>query len=129
MRLCHPPDGSTSPKYKLLCFITAKKFCKEKNALALNRDRCCHLVLCLWLIPFHCCYVCVFCKSIFNKELNLNKATHFIIVLIRANRGSSEKVSKIKFLKKKIEENIVGVKFFMIINFQNHLYIEKINKL
>ncbi len=25
MRLCHPPDGSTSPKYKLLCFITTKK--------------------------------------------------------------------------------------------------------
>jgi len=22
MRLCQPPDGSTSPKYKLLCFIT-----------------------------------------------------------------------------------------------------------
>jgi hypothetical protein len=20
VRLCHPPDGSTSPKYKLLCF-------------------------------------------------------------------------------------------------------------
>jgi hypothetical protein len=53
MRLCHPPDGSTSPKYKLLCFITTKKFCKEKNALAFNRDRCCHLVLCLQLIPFH----------------------------------------------------------------------------
>ncbi len=35
MRLCHPPDGSTSPKYKLLCFITTKFFCKEKNALAL----------------------------------------------------------------------------------------------
>jgi hypothetical protein len=35
MRLCHPPDGSTSPKYKLLCFITTKIFCKEKNALAL----------------------------------------------------------------------------------------------
>jgi len=41
MRLCHPPDGSTSPKYRLLCFI------------AFNRDRCCHLVLCLRLIPFH----------------------------------------------------------------------------
>ncbi len=55
MRLCHPPDGSTSPKYKLLCFITAKFFfCKEKNAIAFNRDRCCHLVLCLQLIPFHC---------------------------------------------------------------------------
>ncbi len=54
MRLCHPPDGSTSPKYKLLCFITTKFFCKDKNALAFNRDRCCHLVLCLRLIPFHC---------------------------------------------------------------------------
>jgi hypothetical protein len=55
MRLCHPPDGSTNPKYKLLCFITTKKnFCKEKNALAFNQDRCCHLVLCLQLIPFHC---------------------------------------------------------------------------
>ncbi len=53
MRLCHPPDGSTSPKYKLLCLILTKKICKEKNALAFNRDRCCHLVLCLWLIPFH----------------------------------------------------------------------------
>ncbi len=36
MRLCHPPDGSTSPKYKLLCFITTNFFCKEKNALAFN---------------------------------------------------------------------------------------------
>jgi hypothetical protein len=34
MRLCHPPDVSTSPKYKLLCFVTTKKICKEKNALA-----------------------------------------------------------------------------------------------
>jgi len=53
MRLCHPPDGSTSPKYKLPCFITTKKICKEKNVLAFNRDRCCRLVLCLRLIPFH----------------------------------------------------------------------------
>ncbi len=53
MRLCHPPDGSTTPKYKLLCFITTKNFCKEKNTLAFNRDKCCHLVLCLRLTPFH----------------------------------------------------------------------------
>jgi hypothetical protein len=53
MRLCHPPDGSTSPKYKLLCFITTKFFCKEKNTLAFNRDTRCHLVLYLRLIPFH----------------------------------------------------------------------------
>ncbi len=39
MRLCYPPDGSTSPKNKLVCFITAKKICKEKNALAFNQDR------------------------------------------------------------------------------------------
>ncbi len=54
MRLCHPPDGSTSSKYRLLCFMTTKKFCKEKNTLAFNLDRWCHLVLCLRLIPFHC---------------------------------------------------------------------------
>ncbi len=53
MRLCHPPDGSTSPEYKLLCFIATKFFCKDKNTLAFNRDRCCHLVICLRLIPFH----------------------------------------------------------------------------
>jgi hypothetical protein len=54
MRFCQPPDGNSSPKYKLLCFITTKKNCKEKNTLAFNRDRCYHLVLCLQLIPFHC---------------------------------------------------------------------------
>jgi hypothetical protein len=37
-----------------LCFITTKTFLgKEKNTLAFNRYRCCHLVLCLQLIPFH----------------------------------------------------------------------------
>ncbi len=53
MRLCHPPDGSTSPKYKLLCFITTKKFLQRKECIAFNRDRCCHLEICLRLIPFH----------------------------------------------------------------------------
>jgi hypothetical protein len=41
----HPLDGVTSPKYKLLCFLTTELFCKEKNALAFNRDRCCLLAL------------------------------------------------------------------------------------
>jgi hypothetical protein len=58
MRLCYPPVGITSPKSKLLCFITTKFFCEEKNVLAFNRDRCCHLVLCLQLIPFHCLNDC-----------------------------------------------------------------------
>jgi hypothetical protein len=45
----------TSPKYKLLCFkLENNLFCQIKNALAFNRDTCCHLVLCLRLLPFHC---------------------------------------------------------------------------
>jgi hypothetical protein len=31
MRLCHPPDGRTSPKYKLLCFITTKIFLQREE--------------------------------------------------------------------------------------------------
>ena len=31
MSLCHPPDGSTSPKYKLLCFTTTKKFVQREE--------------------------------------------------------------------------------------------------
>jgi hypothetical protein len=79
MRLCQPPDGSTSPKYKLLCFVTIKFFCKEKNALAFNRDRCCHLVLCLRLIPFHCP------KPVLCIEIVVNTHTHTHIYIERAN--------------------------------------------
>ena len=53
MGLDHSLDGGTNPKYKLLCFLTANFFGKEKKALAFNPDRCCHLALCLWLILFH----------------------------------------------------------------------------
>jgi len=31
MRLCHPQDGGTSLKYKLLCFITTKKIAKRRT--------------------------------------------------------------------------------------------------
>jgi len=78
MRLCRPPDGSTSPKYKLLCFII-NKICKEKNALAFNRDRCCHLVLCLQLTPFHwlqqvnesssCCKFCFNLGTVYYNKV------------------------------------------------------------
>jgi hypothetical protein len=54
MRLCHPPDGSARPKYKLLCFKPPYVFKEIQNALAFNRDMCCHLALCLRLLPFHC---------------------------------------------------------------------------
>ncbi len=36
MRLCQPPDGNTSPKYKLLCFIT-KKIAKRRTHWLLTR--------------------------------------------------------------------------------------------
>ncbi len=35
-----PPDGITNPKYKLSHFLTTKLFCKEKKAIAFNRNRC-----------------------------------------------------------------------------------------
>jgi hypothetical protein len=48
----HPTDGVKNPKYKVLHFLTTIILSKEK-ALVFNRDRCCHLVLCLRLILFH----------------------------------------------------------------------------
>jgi hypothetical protein len=51
--LHHPLDGVTNPEYKLLRFIQLTNFLQEKKALAFNRDRCCHLALCLRLILFH----------------------------------------------------------------------------
>jgi len=54
MGLCRLLDGFAYTKYKLLCFLRAKFFWKEKKALAFNRDRCCNLALCLQLIIFHC---------------------------------------------------------------------------
>jgi hypothetical protein len=53
MRLYHPLDGVTNLECNLLCFLTPNKIIfKEKGAF--NWDRCCHLVLCLQLILFHC---------------------------------------------------------------------------
>ncbi len=49
--LYHPLDGTTNHKYKLMHFLTTKYFfCNDKKTLAFNRDRCCHLALCLQLI-------------------------------------------------------------------------------
>ncbi len=54
MRLHHPLNGVTNPKYKLSHFLTANIFLQTEKALAFNRDRCCHLAFCLQLILFHC---------------------------------------------------------------------------
>ncbi len=62
--LHHPLDGITNPEYKLLHFIQVTLFCKNKRALAFNRDRCCHLALCLQLTLFHCNIARLFCARI-----------------------------------------------------------------
>ncbi len=53
MGLYHPLDCITNVKYKLLYFSTPNKKISKRKALAFNRDRCCHLAICLWLILFH----------------------------------------------------------------------------
>ena len=57
MGLYHPLDGVTNLKYKLMHFLTPIKKNSKRKALAFNRDRCCHLALCLWLILFHSTYL------------------------------------------------------------------------
>ncbi len=54
MRLCHAPDGSTSPKISCCVLNHLNLFNQIQNVLAFNQDMCCHLVLCLRLLPFHC---------------------------------------------------------------------------
>jgi hypothetical protein len=74
MGLHHPLEGITNPKYKLLHFWATKmKLYKEKKALALNRNRCCHLVLCLQLILFHCVCLSIMpaCLSMFPLFIRL----------------------------------------------------------
>ncbi len=53
MGLYHPLDGITNLKYKLLYFLTSNKKISKRKALAFNRDRCCHVAICLWLILIH----------------------------------------------------------------------------
>jgi hypothetical protein len=53
MGLYHPLDGVTNLKYKLLYFSTHNKKISKRKALAFNRDRCYHLVICLQLILFY----------------------------------------------------------------------------
>jgi hypothetical protein len=100
MRLCHPPDGNTSPRYKLPCFITTKKICNEKNALAFNQDRCCHLVLCLRLIPFHWQSNVILVWAISSLLLNYS-----VVLQFWSYRGQHWKVKQITyFFSKKVKE-------------------------
>ncbi len=45
MRLHHSPEGSTYPRYKLMCFAYINFFREEQNALAFHRDTWCHLAI------------------------------------------------------------------------------------
>jgi hypothetical protein len=59
-------------------------------------------------------------NSIYSKQLVL-----LYIVLKKPLEGSSEKVNKIKILKKKIEGISNGVKIFTMIKLQKHFVIVK----
>ena len=66
--LHHPLEGITNLRYKLLCFLTPNKKNSKRKALAFNWDRCCHLVLCLWLIHFHWTACFKNCKQLFEYQ-------------------------------------------------------------
>ncbi len=51
MRLCHPPVAV--PSISCCVLNHHNLFYQIQNALAFNQDMCCHLALCLWLLPFH----------------------------------------------------------------------------
>jgi hypothetical protein len=56
MGLYHPIDGVANLKYKLYFLTPDKKKNSERNALAFNWDRCCHLAICLLLISLPLLY-------------------------------------------------------------------------
>jgi hypothetical protein len=75
MGLYHPSDGVTNPKYKFFRFLGTKFFCQERNELAFNRDRCCHLVLCLQLIIFYLTYLVLHIERLGHVSVaNVNAA-------------------------------------------------------
>ncbi len=65
IRLYNPLEGINNPKYKLFHFWTIIFFNKGKRELAFNRDRWCHLALCLQLILLHYYALVIFlnCKT------------------------------------------------------------------
>ncbi len=84
--LYHPPDGVTNPEYKLLRFIQLTKLvCKKKRAPAFNWDRCCHLVLCLQVILFHCTYVSNSLKMTNYNIVKYHIHVRFSLVLASKN--------------------------------------------
>jgi hypothetical protein len=58
--VCNTPDGITS--ISSCIFNHHNLFYQIQNALAFNRDTCCHLALCLQLLPFH--WTCLLSLSI-----------------------------------------------------------------
>ncbi len=57
MRLCHPPEAVPIPSISCCVSNHHNLFYQIQNALAFNRDTCCHLVLCLQLLPFHFMFI------------------------------------------------------------------------
>ncbi len=87
MGLYHPPDCVINLKYKLLYFLTSIIKNQRERHNAFNRDRCCHLAICLWLILFHCFNTsissCLETSEGQNSNLYLNVVHFSTPVLIR----------------------------------------------
>jgi hypothetical protein len=69
-------------------------FYQIQNALAFNWDMCCHLALCLWLLPFHCTFI-------------VQAQVQFEITLVRSPIRC-DVLTKLVHIRKEGESLIVG---------------------
>jgi hypothetical protein len=78
-------------------------FYQIQNAIAFNRDMCCHLALCLWLLPFHYWHILIrqrgripllalgewkTVKSYYNKFFNTRSYQTYIFLPFLASSSS-----------------------------------------
>ncbi len=75
---------------KVVAFLNNDIFYKERRALAFNRDRCCHLALCLRLILFHFCHK--MSQDVFTNFLRpaLMKVLKIELCILDTNAGKQQ---------------------------------------
>ncbi len=59
-------------------------FYQIQNALDFNRDTCCHLALCLWLLPFHWTVYSVIQSQLMEVSFSISKPDPLSVILIAA---------------------------------------------
>ncbi len=73
-------------------------FYQVQNALVFNWDMCCHLVLCLWLLPFHCdnWHYVMLTIPLFNFMLNAVMPIATMLNVVLVNVAAPKEVLKEK---------------------------------